>query len=69
MREYARLIGSERWVKLTVAAGREIAHRALDDCQATLEVIRAAYKPKFTEKEYEQIKLWDELPPHSPYQL
>lgn len=57
MRTYAQLIGSERWVKLSQACkGKYEEHRALGDCRATLEVVRSAYNPDFTQKDFEIIK-------------
>lgn len=52
MKAYANLVGAEKWLKLREAVGREISHRALDDCFATREVIKKAYKPDFTELDY-----------------
>jgi DNA polymerase III epsilon subunit-like protein len=61
MRTYADLVGSHKWLKLTVAAGRQIAHRALDDCRATLEVVRRCYDPTFTEETFQRLQQWHEL--------
>lgn len=61
MRTYASLIGSERWVKLSVAAGYETKHRALSDCRATLDVIRSNYRPEFGEEELKLVQWKDEL--------
>ncbi|HLS36956.1 MAG TPA: 3'-5' exonuclease [Sphingobacterium bovisgrunnientis] len=49
MRTYAQLINSSKWVKLSEACGYETKHRALDDCIATLDVIRKNYRPEFTQ--------------------
>jgi len=57
MQTYANLIDSPRWVKLASAAGREIAHRALDDCRACLEVVKKCYMPNFGEAHAEKVKL------------
>lgn len=51
MKTYASLIGSDRWVKLSVAAGYETEHRALGDCRATREVIISNYRPEIGEDE------------------
>jgi DNA polymerase III epsilon subunit-like protein len=61
MRTYADLVGSHKWLKLTEAAGRQIAHRALDDCRATLEVIKKCYDPGFTEEKYERVEAYHRL--------
>jgi len=60
MKIYATLINAPKWLKLREAAGRETAHRALDDCMATLEVVKKAYKPEFTELDYHRIGLYEE---------
>lgn len=57
MQTYANLIDSPRWVKLAEAAGREIAHRALDDCRACLDVVKKCYMPNFSEAHAEKVKL------------
>lgn len=59
MKAYAALVDSEKWLKLTEAAGREIAHRALDDCKATLEVVKKAYQPDFTDMDYYRIDAYE----------
>lgn len=46
MRAYADLVESPKWLKLEVAVGRKIEHRAKHDCFATGEVIRKSYKPE-----------------------
>lgn len=61
MKTYAALVGSGKWLKLTQAAGRQIAHRSLDDCKATLEVIRKSYNPDFTETTFQRLENWHEL--------
>lgn len=58
MRTYAQLINSSKWVKLSEACGYETKHRALDDCRATLDVIRKNYKPEITESYCERLKLY-----------
>lgn len=60
MKTYATLVNAPKWLKLREAAGREIAHRALDDCMATLEVVKKAYKPEFTELDYYRVKVHEE---------
>jgi len=59
MKEYAQLVGASKWLKLTEAVGREIAHRALDDCKATLEVVKKAYQPDFTDLDYYRIDVYE----------
>lgn len=59
MKAYANLVGAEKWLKLQEAAGREISHRALDDCFATREVIKKAYDPDFTELDYHRNKIYE----------
>ncbi|MEW9672393.1 3'-5' exonuclease [Ammoniphilus sp. 3BR4] len=44
MRAYADWKGYERWVGLSEAYGGWTEHRALDDCRATLDVIRKVWK-------------------------
>lgn len=59
MKEYAQLVGASKWLKLTEAVGREVAHRALDDCKATLEVVKKAYQPDFTDMDYYRIDVYE----------
>jgi len=59
MKAYANLVGAEKWLKLQEAVGREISHRALDDCLATREVIKKAYDPDFTELDYHRNKIYE----------
>jgi DNA polymerase III epsilon subunit-like protein len=61
MRTYADLVGSHKWLKLTEAVGRQIAHRALDDCRATMEVVRKCYDPYFTKETLQKLERWHEL--------
>lgn len=61
MRTYAELIGSYRWVKLSTAAGYETKHRALDDCRATLDVIRSNHRPEFRKEDLRLVKWKEEL--------
>lgn len=59
MKEYAQLVGASKWLKLTEAVGREIKHRALDDCLATLEVVKKCYNLEFTEVDYYKIEAYE----------
>ncbi|TCS92212.1 3'-5' exonuclease [Hazenella coriacea] len=60
MDTYSDLIGWDHWVKLRNAADRDLTHRALDSCRATLEVVKKSYKPNFSEMDYKRVLIHDE---------
>jgi DNA polymerase III epsilon subunit-like protein len=61
MRAYAELIGSPKWIKLTQASAHSMSHRSIEDCRATLKVIKKAYNPEFTEEILLEMEKWYEL--------
>lgn len=61
MRTYSDLVGAEKWLKLSEACGYDTKHRALDDCRATLDVVRKAYNPDFSQRDLEIVQWRDEL--------
>jgi DNA polymerase-3 subunit epsilon len=58
MRAYADLRTRGRWVRLEEAAGKSV-HRAVDDCLATIDVIRSCHNPGFTSADLKRTRIFE----------